>query len=140
MGFGRIVAAVGLVGLLGTCGYSRFVSDTITTRVVDTTVKRYGDTDKYLVMTENGTFENTDAFYRFKFNSSDIQGIAAANKGKRVELEKYGWRLGFMSWYENIVGITPIHEPAHSPSITRYSRAPPVYYPPSFGLGIGGPM
>lgn len=139
MGWRGVVAAVGLVGLLGTCSYSRFISDTITTRVVDTTVKRYGDKDKYLIMTEDGTFENTDAWYRWKWDSSDVQGKASANKGKRVEIEKYGWRLGFMSWYENVVGIQPIAEPV-APSPPHAYQSPSAPFPQAPAPGGGGAM
>ena len=87
---------------------SYFVPDTVETRIVDTQVKRYDNTDKYLILTEDGVFENTDAWYRGKFRSSDLQTQAIKSKGKRVELLKYGWRNGLFSWYENVVGIRPL--------------------------------
>ncbi len=98
-----------IVGLAGVsafiAGYNYFVPDIITTTINETQVKKYNNKDKYLIFTENGVFENTDAFYRLKFKSSDLQNKIMKLKGKKVEIEKYGWRYGIFSMYENIVGI-----------------------------------
>lgn len=56
---------------------------------------------KYLVFTENETFENTDYLLTFKFNSSDIQG--RIKPGQTCEFEVVGWRVSFMSMYRNIL-------------------------------------
>ncbi len=105
MSFAQVVGGVAVVALLGGAGSSYFSSDTIDTTLVGTEVKRYDDSDRYLIFTPNGTFENTDAWYRGKFRSSDIQAAAMELVGKPVTIEKYGWRLGILSWYENVVDI-----------------------------------
>ncbi len=95
-----------LIGAASITGaYSYFVPDFITTQIVGTDIKRYDSGDKYLVNTKNGTFENTDAWYRLKFDSSDVQGEIKGLVGKNVEIEKYGWRIPILSMYENIVEV-----------------------------------
>ena len=58
-------------------------------------------TAKYLVFTDKETFENTDCFIWFKFNSSDLQG--KLERGKKYKAKVYGWRIPFLSVYRNIV-------------------------------------
>ena len=99
---------VGIAAAVATAGYSYFVPDTVRTKVNETQVKRYSDHDKYLVFTDAGVFENTDAWYRLKFRSSDLQGQLMKLKGKEVDITKYGWRFGPLSWYENIVGVEEV--------------------------------
>jgi hypothetical protein len=67
--------------------------------------KRSGDTDRYLIFTENnGVFENTDCVWLLKFNSSDIQ--SELEEGKTYKIKYYGWRVRFLSWYPNIITLT----------------------------------
>lgn len=103
-----VAGVVGAVTLLP--AYSYFVSDTITTTINGTDVKRYSSKDKYLIFTDAGTFENTDAWYRFKFRSSDIQGQAKKLTGRKVNISRYGWRNPLSSSYPNVVGITEFKE------------------------------
>lgn len=100
-------AIVALSSGIGAAGFSYFVPDRVVTRVIDTQVKRYDDRDKYLIFTDDGVFENTDAWYRGKFRSSDLQRDAMKLKGKKSEIQKYGWRFGPFSWYENVLSIEP---------------------------------
>lgn len=82
-------------------------SDTVTFTVADKETKVVSDgenvSSKYLVFTENETFENTDLLFGGKFNSSDIQG--KLKRGKTYTAEVYGWRVPFFSMYRNIVVI-----------------------------------
>lgn len=98
-----------ILGLAGVsafiAGYNYFVPDTIVTTINETQVKKYNNKDKYLVFAEDGVFENTDAWYRLKFNSSDLQNKIMKLKNKKVGIDKYGWRFSPFSIYENIVGI-----------------------------------
>lgn len=48
-------------------------------------------------------FQNTDALWSVKFNSSDIQG--RLEKGRVFKVKVYGWRISLFSSYRNIVGI-----------------------------------
>ena len=103
-----VVVVGGLVVGAGAVGKSYFSADTIETTIKTTDIKRSGDSDKYLIFTEDGVFQNTDAWHRLKFSSSDLQNEIKDNVGKRVEIKKYGWRFGPFSMYENIVDITPL--------------------------------
>jgi len=76
--------------------------------VTEKTVKRNGDTDKYLIFTEdaNGNrevFQNTDAWLNLKVNSSDIW--AEIGEGDTCTFAVNGWRFRLMSWYRNILEV-----------------------------------
>jgi hypothetical protein len=62
-------------------------------------------TSKYLVYTENETFENTDEMFYGKWSSSDFQGKFI--NGNTFKVKVIGWRLPFFSAYRNIVEIIP---------------------------------
>ncbi len=100
---------IAILGAIIIPAYSYYASDTVRTVINETQVKRHGNSDKYLVFTNDDVFENVDAWYRFKFRSSDLQSKCMRLKGKEVEITKYGWRFGPLSWYENIVDIKEIH-------------------------------
>lgn len=64
------------------------------------------NTSKYLIFTETEggkvvVFENTDSFFRGKFDSSDIQG--SIKIGKTYDFTVIGYRIPLFSTYENIV-------------------------------------
>ena len=50
--------------------------------------------------------ENTDNLLRLKFNSSDIQAVI--EEDKTYEAEVIGFRVPFLSWYENIISIEEV--------------------------------
>lgn len=60
---------------------------------------------KYLVYTDQGTFENTDSLFWGKWNSSDLHG--ELHDGRTYHLDYYGWRVPFLSMYPNIVTANP---------------------------------
>ena len=98
-----IIGILLVTALLGSVVMSYTTQKTL---VIDVTgkervVQKSGDTIKsrYLVYTTTETFENTDCFCLFKFNSSDIQG--KLDKG-RYRVLVYGYRIPFLSWYRNI--------------------------------------
>jgi len=82
-------------------------SETVTFTVTDKETKVTSDgenvSSKYIVFTENETFENTDLLFGGKFNSSDIQG--KLKRGETYTADVYGWRVPFFSMYRNIVVI-----------------------------------
>lgn len=100
---GAILLIVG-VGVLSTCvEYSNTNNYTVT--ITDKQVKRKDEEDIYLIFTklENGetrVFRNEDAFFKGKFNSSDMQ--AKLEIGHTYDIDTYGYRIPFMSMYENI--------------------------------------
>lgn len=97
-----------LFGGIGGCSHSYFFSDSIETKINDLQIKRYGKKDKYLVFTDAGVFENTSAWYRGKWSSSDFQNKLVALKGKNVKLKKYGRRVQLLHWYENLISAEEI--------------------------------
>lgn len=106
--FKRILIGIVVVICLGigSCvGFPLLTQDTCTFTVSDKEriMDGVGDaaTAKYLVFTDVETFENTDCFIWFKFNSSDLQG--KLKKGVEYEAKVYGWRIPFLSAYRNIV-------------------------------------
>lgn len=60
-------------------------------------------TSKYLIFTESETFENTDALFAGKFNSSDFYGKIRENQ--TCDFTVIGWRVPFLSMYRNIIGM-----------------------------------
>ena len=60
-----------------------------------------GEDGKYLVFTETEVFENTDEFFKGKFNSSDVYN--QFDIGKTYKCEVIGWRIPLLSWYRNII-------------------------------------
>ena len=59
------------------------------------------DKGKYLIFTKkSGVFENTDSWFRLKFDSSDMYNLL--KEGKTYKIKYYGWRIGFFSMYPNI--------------------------------------
>ena len=67
------------------------------------------DDSRYLVFAEIAStgetivFENTDTLWRFKWNSSDIQGNLKI--GEKYTVTVVGWRVPLFSWYQNIIAI-----------------------------------
>jgi hypothetical protein len=87
-------------------------------RIVD------GDDSKYLIYTElqDGkvrVFENTDSLIERKWNSSDL--YARIKQEKTYDFDTYGWRIPFMSLYENIIDLreVPDSEPENSSEKTE---------------------
>ncbi len=83
--------------------------------VTEKAVKRVRQSDKYLLFTklndgQTRVFENTDSLLEAKFNSSDV--YAEIEVGTKYDLESYGWRIPFLSFYENILGAQPVQEPS----------------------------
>lgn len=72
-----------------------------------------GGSSKYLVYTEDMhgntiVFENVDSNIRFKYNSSDIQGQLKI--GHTYRLTVVGYRIPFLSMYENIIKIQEVYD------------------------------
>ena len=111
---GRKIAAAALgLALVGGCVkgcQSYFQEKTYLTAITETSVKRYGKSDKYLVFTPAEVFENTDNGLVGKWNSSDIQERIMQLKGRKVRIRAIGWRAHPLSWYKNIVGVEEVRE------------------------------
>ena len=105
-------AVVGVLLLVvALCCIQHFFRDTVIGTVTEKVVKRYDDDDKYLIFVDKGdgeveTLENTDSLIEWKWDSSDMYAKIHAQKKYRFKV--YGWRVKFMSWYKNIVGVEEI--------------------------------
>lgn len=99
-----IVAGVLVIALVRPFNKVSNISD-ITVTVTEKTVKNGEDSGKYLVFgeDENGTvhtFEITDSWLRFRFNSSDV--YASIKPGNKYKFTVGGSRNHLLSWYPNI--------------------------------------
>jgi hypothetical protein len=76
--------------------------------VVEVTVEdKERITDKedsyYLVYTDKGVFKNSDSFWFWKYDSSDLYG--KLHIGETYTLKIAEWRGHFAYWYRNIICI-----------------------------------
>ena len=97
------IIILGILGVLN-IGYTYGTSGekTITIEKSEMVINSGG---KYLIFTKNnGVFENTDSFFRFKFNSSDMYSLLKEDKTYNVKY--YGWRIPLFSMYPNIYEAT----------------------------------
>ncbi|AZQ61669.1 DUF1523 family protein [Flammeovirga pectinis] len=65
--------------------------------------------DKYLIYALDAnnkphTFQNTDTWIWFKFNSSDV--YAEIQDGKKYDFSIVGFRIPFLSMYPNIISVS----------------------------------
>ena len=105
MKFYAVIAALVILFYM-TLPYWSYKESTV--NITGYAVKQYqhGDTlvSKYIVLTDHGAFENTDTWYYFKFNSSDLQ--AAMSQPGQYKIGYYGFRVPFFSGYQNIISAT----------------------------------
>lgn len=102
---------VAVIACLGFCVTGIFNTDTYVVTVTDKERVNNGDSSKYLVYadTEDGeslVFENTDSLFHGKFNSSNVQG--KLKEGKTYELTVCGYRIPFLSSYQNIINVEEV--------------------------------
>lgn len=111
MGSVIIVVILAVVGFGGTCAYVSGTQSEATFKVKRLEVKRASeDSDKYLVFTNKGVFENTDSWVVGKCNSSDVQN--KLEPGKCYKAKVHGVRIGCSSTYKNIESVEEIECPA----------------------------
>lgn len=60
-------------------------------------------TCRWMVMTPEMAFVNTDSFWHLKFDSTDVQGQVRI--GETHTVTYYGWRIPFLSVYPNIIKV-----------------------------------
>jgi hypothetical protein len=116
-----LVLAFVAVGVYFTYGTQRTVTFTVSHKE-----RTGGDQGKYLVFTDKGVYEDTDALAYFKFDSSDVYGQLA--EGGTYECNVYGWRLGLFSWYPNIKDCKTIQV---APGPGCYQNPPECEAPPN---------
>lgn len=98
------VICVSIISFIGLGIYSVYgTKETVTITVTDKAIKRYDESDKYIIYTDEETFEITDEFLLGRFNSSDDYG--SLKVGETYTVTVNGWRVPFLSWYRNIIEI-----------------------------------
>lgn len=65
-----------------------------------------GDSGKYLVYTDKTTYEITDTWVGWRWDSSDVYGNIQVGKTYTATLQ--GYRVPFLSWYQNIINPTEV--------------------------------
>lgn len=113
-----VLGVIGVI-LLGLC-FTSAPYQILTSRTIDNVLVKEKqvstESDKetglvvstYLIFTDAGVFRNDDAFWHFKYNSSDVYGML--DNGKRYNLKVYGWRIPILTMYPNIVKATEVKE------------------------------
>jgi hypothetical protein len=112
-----ILAILGLI-LVGVVSCNRFEYGTehlVTFTIASKDDQASGNNHKYLIFTRGGhTFEDTDAYFHGKLNSSDI--YAGLQVGHTYTCDVYGWRNHVLSSYQNIIWCAGVAgAPAHVP-------------------------
>lgn len=103
----HIITVIAIIALIiGSFAFERGTKDTVRATVTDKVVKRYDDTDKYLIFTDSETFEITDTIAYGNFRSSDVYGKIKI--GETYEFTVCGVRIGFTSSYRNIVEVKEV--------------------------------
>ncbi|MDE4297163.1 hypothetical protein PXK56_18420 [Phaeobacter gallaeciensis] len=59
------------------------------------------DGSRFMIWTTDETFENTDTWLSWKFNSADVYGKMVV--GQTCDMRVNGWRVPFLSWNRNII-------------------------------------
>lgn len=96
-----ILAVLLMVSILvGCCAIKIHKVSIENVTVTDKGIKRYKDTDKYLIFTDKGVFEVTDSLIIMRFNSSDFYG--SIEIGKTYNFNVRGYRVPILSMYQNI--------------------------------------
>jgi hypothetical protein len=96
-----LIGVLVVIGIYPTCYY--LSSETITITINKTERVNKGDDSKYLVFTDEETFENTDSYLSWKFDSSDVHGHL--KEGQTYKVKVRGWRWKMFSSYRNIVEL-----------------------------------
>lgn len=100
-----IIAIIGGLIYWATIEYQN--EQTIEIIVKDKYIKRYGDKDIYLVVTEEGsTYKISDLFWKGKFNSTDLYNQLEIYKSYKITVT--GIRLHFFNMYKNINKIEKV--------------------------------
>jgi prepilin-type N-terminal cleavage/methylation domain-containing protein len=65
-----------------------------------------GESGKYLIYTDKTTYEITDSWYHWRWDSSDVYGSIQVGKTYSATLQ--GYRVPFLSWYPNVISPTEV--------------------------------
>lgn len=103
---GAAIVGIGGLGVLlsGLLGFTAYVQLGTVDHVSVTVTGSERVTSKYLVFAKGETFQNTDAMFHGKWNSSDLHGKIQPGEWN---MKVYGYRIPLLSTYRNIVEATP---------------------------------
>ena len=100
-----IIFVIIIICLLYVFNYSNI--NKLTIEVKDKYVKNNGNSDKYIVIdSNNNSYEITDLFFIWKFNSTDIYSLLEV--GKTYNITTSGIRFRLISKYPNINKVEEI--------------------------------
>lgn len=106
------VAIILAACIIGGCSlYGQYLEETEVTLTVkdkERIVDRDGSGSRYLIWTDDETFENIDVMMKGKFNSSDLYG--QLERGKTYTCRVHGWRNGFFSMYRNLISCKEVED------------------------------
>ncbi|WP_433426266.1 hypothetical protein ACQP1V_43150 (plasmid) [Microtetraspora malaysiensis] len=97
-----IVVLVVIAVIIGLAKTTTTHTETITVQSKERVCSGRSDC-KYLIWTDQGVYQNSDAWLSGKFNSSDIYGALTVGRTYRVKVN--GWRIQITSSYPNILEI-----------------------------------
>lgn len=107
-----IMTIIGLVFVLslciGGCAVANHKEYDQTFTVTGKENVKSGNSGKYLVYTDKTTYEIEDSWIFWRWDSSDVYGKIEIGKTYTATLQ--GYRVPFLSWYQNIIDpkvITP---------------------------------
>ena len=98
-----VLAAIIVPAVAGMCN-----KEIVTVTVTDKGIKRYDDVDKYLIYTNETTYQIADSFIDGNWDSSDLYGSIVV--GETYTFTTRGYRVGFFSMYPNIIEVKEIDE------------------------------
>lgn len=112
---GCIITGLGALLVVGILPCEHYIRNTYRVHVEKTeSIPQKGTSSNYTIYTkllENNevrVFKDKDSEFEWKFNSSDM--YAQLIPGNDYEIKTYGIRSPFLSWYENIVKVTPLEK------------------------------
>lgn len=105
-----LILAVIILALLGSCSavYQHATVEYEQITVTDKERITASDSSYYLVFTEEGSYQNSDSLWHWKWDSSELYGELQV--GSTYNVTTYGWRFGFLSMYPNIVDAVEVVE------------------------------
>lgn len=104
---GFILVAILVIGGIFFGASANYNEHTYTITITDKERVYDKDESKYLIFGEDvktgetRVFQNTDSFFRGKFDSSNVYG--SLKEGETYTVTVVGYRFPLFSWYENII-------------------------------------
>ena len=103
----KIIVLVIMILLCTGC-YGYMNEQKVTCTIKDKWIKRYDEQDIYMVSCDDEVYKIEDLFFKGKFNSSNI--YANLEKGKEYKLTVTGYRMPYLSEYQNINNYEEVAE------------------------------